>query len=794
MAQKSFRKFGTVRSENLSDIDNLTISLNNLLDKLVDGSSTYISEDLDCIRQISTTSLDNTGFLRFANNEEIVLSPITLLNTPFVPNKTYQNRLDIIRTFTGEPRISGGNGLSAKYYNFDQIIIDRLNGDFGEQSAFNGTPVATETGADQNTTWLNGTFNYNGAIQDAMTGFGGAVEWEGYFIPVTTGTHEFRALTSGLYHMDWQADNYLEDQFGNVQSADTYVTAKRIGLENKMQVKVVSTSAVQLVTISDKKFIGLSLKGSGSNLSSETPIGAFDDITGIITFDGTTVTGSVDDTFELTVKKELGEEGFVSYFTPVLEKYRKYRVKFRLLFPEKDTSGNDIPNLSQMSKTIDFELSSPLTSMGDIRYTRVYTLDYDFTENAKGRMINFIEDSVLFGGGEIGEVKGSATGYVGVKTNKKVDIKYKPKTKLGDGTDLINGIIRKSITYDTITNTNFIALSNTSGIEIGNKVFGASVPANTEVTEIVINEGLFLSNKFSSTIANDPIIFVEHRGFVKKVTGTTSGTTLTITGSGQDTSDLRAGMIVIGNDLTNSDFPDYTRITTIEDASTLTLSSSKTTNTTFLFFYQGKGLINDSLISFCLPAATRCLTLTKSASIGDTQLFVESGEAFDEVTTAWDAQGSAFDGSDTPEQKFGSSDISVKTTNTTLPDTDPEKFSITIDEGLVKPLAAGANFTVTSNSDSRILCCPPTDTSPPFEAIETGLRTTLNDPKLRLSQGNLIFDNLSATIDETPSSGNISSATATSVSTKSILIETGVTAGDPTDTNNQGTTFKILCA
>ena len=243
-------------------------------------------------------------------------------------------------------------------------------------------------------------------------------------------------------------------------------------------------------------------------------------------------------------------------------------------------------------------------------------------------------------------------------------------------------------------------------------------------------------------------------------------------------------MIVIGNDGTNGDFPDYTKITTIGDLSTLTLSSSKTTTSTSLYFYQGKGLINDSLIAFCLPAQTRCLTLTKSASIGDTQLFVESGEAFDEVTTAWDAQGSAFDGN--------SSNITGKITNTTLPDSDPEKFSITIpsDEGLVKPLAAGANFTVTSNSDSRILCCPPTDTSPPFEAIETGLRTTSSDPKLRLSQGNLIFDDLSATID----TGNVSSATATSSAERSILIETGVTAGDPTDTNNQGTTFKILCA
>ena len=865
MPQKSFRKFGTVRSQNLSDIDNLTISLNNLLDKLVDGSSTYISEDLDCIRQISTTSLDNTGFLRFANNEESVLSPITLLNTPFVPNKTYQNRLDIIRTFTGEPRISGGNGLSAKYYNFDQIIIDRLNGDFGEQSAFNGTPVATETGTDQNTTWLNGTFNYNGAIQDAMTGFGGAVEWEGYFIPVTTGTHEFRAFTSGLYHMDWQADNYVEDQFGNKQSGDTYVTAKRIGLENKMQVKVVSTSAVQLVTISDKKFIGLSLKGSGSNLSSETLIGGFDDTTGIITFDGNTVTGSVDDTFELTVKKELGEEGYASYFTPVLEKYRRYRVKFRLLFPEKDTNGNDIPNLSRMSKMIDFELSSPLTSMSDIRYTRVYTRDYDFKEDAKGRMINFIDDSVLFGGGEIGEAKGSATGYVGVKTNKKVDIKYAPKTTL-------QLITKQSFNFNTVANTNFISLNNTSGIEIGNKVFGASVPANTEVTEIVINEGIFISNNFSSTSEDDPITIIEHRGFVKKVTGTTSGTTLTITGSGQDTSDLRAGMIVIGNDGTNGDFSNYTKITTIGDLSTLTLSSSKTTTSTSLYFYQGKGLINDSLIAFCLPAQTRCLKLTQSASITDTQLFVESGDAFDEVTTAWDAQGSAFDGN--------SSNINGKIIDPTATGTTAE-FSITIDEGLVKPLAAGANFTVTSNSDSRILCCPPTDTSPPFEAIETGLRTTQNDPKLRLSQGNLIFDNLSAV--DVPMGGGVSSidsfqnttdssrtpgtytdvftgpsgngtgatfnitvdgsGTVTNVTinksgqgyvvnntitvndsrlgnggaanfifdvasisgdiyeisgnptaTKSILIETGVTAGDPTDTNNQGTTFKILCA
>ena len=107
----------------------------------------------------------------------------------------------------------------------------------------------------------------------------------------------------------------------------------------------------------------------------------------------------------------------------------------------------------------------------------------------------------------------------------------------------------------------------------------------------------------------------------------------------------------------------------------------------------------------------------------------------------------------------------------------------------MRPISSGANFTTTNNSDSRILCCPPTDTSPPFQAVETGLKTTSNDPKLVLDKGNLVFDNLSATI----AAGKVSSANASSTVNRSILIETGVTAGDPTKTENQGTTFKILC-
>ena len=775
MAQKIFQKFGVIREQNLSDIEDLTVSLNNLLDKLVEDAvnDSFISEDLDCIRNISTTGITNEGFLVFANNEETLLSPVTQTLEPFRPSKTYQNRLDIIRVFSGEPRFSGGNGLTAKYYNANQIKSELINGDGGDVPLFSGSPVATETGADQNTTWTNGRFDYNGKISDAMSGFGGGVQWEGFFIPTFTGSHEFEAHQTGLYHMDFQAEGTLEGTGG-------YTTAKRIGAENSVTVIKQDSDAnnlVRLKDLSDQKFVGIGLTISGTNITSSDPddpgkIGEFDQATGNITLSGATVTGSVGDEFSLTMRKKLGDLGFARWKSPILEKFRRYKIKFRFFFP----TSLENQNVNRVDKFLEFDFTEPLSSKQNLRYTRLYTLDYDFSEEAKGRVFNFRDSSVLFGGGEVGENTNNANGYVTVKTDKKVDIKYVPKKILGTGTDLINGITRRILTVDIVSGSKLVLLSDTTGIEIGNKVFGTNVPAGAEVIEVIINEGMFISTPFTATNSGEILTLINHRGFVKRVTGTCSGTTLSITSGNTD--DLKDGMIVIGNDGTNGDFSNYTKITTSASATQLELSSSKTMTSTFFYFYQSKGLLNDSLVDFCLTSGslqTRCLITTQQADIDDTEIFVEGGSNFDAVgNTGWDAQGSAFDG--------GSSDIVGKNTS-------GGTFSIVINEGLVRPISSGANFTTTNNSDSRILCCPPTDTSPPFQAVETGLRTTSSDPKLVLDKGNLVFDNLSATI----AAGNVSSANASSTVDRSILIETGVTAGDPTKTENQGTTFKILC-
>ena len=106
----------------------------------------------------------------------------------------------------------------------------------------------------------------------------------------------------------------------------------------------------------------------------------------------------------------------------------------------------------------------------------------------------------------------------------------------------------------------FVCRAVVNSLVIGNKVFGTNVPAGAEVIEVIINEGMFISTPFTSTNSGEVLTLINHRGFVKRVTGTCTGTTLSITSGNTD--DLKDGMIVIGNDGTNGDFSNYTKITT----------------------------------------------------------------------------------------------------------------------------------------------------------------------------------------------------------------------------------------
>jgi hypothetical protein len=208
-------------------------------------------------------------------------------------------------------------------------------------------------------------------------------------------------------------------------------------------------------------------------------------------------------------------------------------------------------------------------------------------------------------------------------------------------------------------------------------------------------------------------------------------------------------MVIIG-----SGVQAYTGITTTGSASAFTISPSQTVGAgTTVYFYQSRGLINNALDAFCLPANTSCLIVSSLTSSGSTVIPVNSTTG---ISNGWTVQGFQFDSGTT---------ISSFTAN-----------SITINKPTIRSLISGSNFTVTNASGDRTLCCPPTDTSPPFSPTLDGLETVSASPSLKIHSGNIVFDALRVGIANT-----ITTYSSSDVSACRLPIQT------------PSGTFRILC-
>lgn len=718
--EKNYKPIGIRRDNNLKDLSSPTQALNNLLDTLVDDpSSTFISEDLDAIRGISSYNLTPEGYRDIAESREQITDS-TGSDIDFFPRITYQNRLDRFRIFSGEPRINGGNGLTASYYNFNQVFENT-------SSVFSGTPI------DQNNFWEAGMFDYSQKISPKSANVNGGVEWRGFFIPTFTGAHRFLIRTSALMSFDFETEGYIS-------GIGTYTEQIRIGLSTTFSGSgTVGTNEITLTSASNTKFIGVGQTVVNANIVSGTKVESYNQTTGVITLvppSGTAVTTTFTNQ-NITFNKVIGQETTSYYTTYPLEALKRYNIRIRYYIPQSFNAIN-------VPRYIHFEILYPQNDTNQwLRYNYLYSSDYDFSNSAKGDFNIFLDNSISSGGGTIGSAAATAN-YVKVKTSKKIDIKYAPKTSL-------TAITKATITGTTKNNTTVISVSDTSGIEIGNFVFGTGIPDGTVVNEIQINEFIFISN-LATASGSTTLTFIDHRGFVKRTVGSISGTTLTL--SSGTTSSLRSNMVVIGNNVTQ-----YTGITTTGSSTTLTVSPSQSVGagTTF-YFYQSKGLIDDGLAAFCVPAQTKCMFTTSSTASGATVLNVQNTTG---VSNGWRVLGA----------QFADGTTVTNTTSTT----------VTISKATIAGLSAGGNFTVTGTSASdgdRSLCCPPTDTSPPFSAIEAGLETTSSFPNLKIDGGNIKFNSLIATV----SGANITNISSSDTSSKRIPIQT------------PSGTFNILCA
>jgi hypothetical protein len=723
MAISKYRKFGLRRDNNFSDLSNSTEALNNLLDTLVDeSSSTFISEDLNAIRNTFSLGLTNEEYRQIIGSETKITDQDGTVR-PFIPRITFKNKLDQFEVFSGQPISSGGNGLTAKYYSKVDVFENTTQ-------VFSGTPIRIDN------FWESGNFDYSERINSEYVNVTGGVEWEGYFIPTETGQYTFSINSSAGFTFDFETEGY-------VSGIGTYTEISRIGISSTFSGSgSINTNTITLTNSSNIKYVAIGQSVSGVGIETGSTVSSYN-INGVVSLSpptgiSTAINANVNGNINFT--KEIGQDTRISHRTYILNEFQKYRIRFRYFIPQSIDAID-------AQKYIQFYITTPTTLNSEsLRYTDLYSLDYNFSQSSVFQ--DFIESSILFGGGSIGS-QTNADNYVKLKTSSKVNVSYIPKSS-------VSNIIKSTISGSIVSGTNIMTMLNTQNLEVGNYVFGTGIPEGTRIEKIYIDRSITLSQvSTSSTTSN--YTFIDHRGFVKRVFGGSSGSTFSL--SSGNTTDLRTGMIMIGSGVQS-----YTRITTNGTTNSFSISPAQTiTAGTAVYFYQSKGLINDSLKLFCVPTETRCLIATATASAGSTTIQVQNTTG---ISVNSKLQGFQFN-ANTVIQNFDST-------------------SITLNQATIANINAGANFTVTTSSGDRSICCPPTDTSPPFNPTEIGLETVSDAKNLRIESGNILFDSLSATLNNS----KITNYSISDTSNSRISIQTPLT----TVGTAQTTIFKILCS
>ena len=793
---KAYKRIGIRRDQNLGDLSSSSQGLENLLDSLVDTSGeNFIVSDLNSIKNIFARGLEVSNY-RGIIGSSVKFSTPTGQIASYDPRITYQNRLDKFETFSGTPRLAGGNGLTANYFQNDQINFTSLtsfqfnksNGNpldpnSSESNIFLGT--SSEGLIKSDNFWEHGEFQYTGKVHPQSVKASGGVMWEGYYIPRRTGTAVLEVSSTGFFTMDFAKEGYFENnnkvQTPESQSAigvgQTYTNYARVGLTTVMTATggIGNTMAVPVNRIPT---IGVGMTVSGSNISGVPKVDSFNRTTGVVTLEPSSgitnsISGTLSGSNNITFSRTFGDLVSSSFTTQVLLAFEKYRMRVRYFHPRVLDNDNVLDNqIRNLNKSIKIH-HRPVggSTIDDLDFRYLYSMDYDFSDSVKGDFNNYLDKSVLFGGTEIGVGIGDRSNfneYVRLKSTKKVDLRYKVKENLSK----ITKVSSRSGSFEA--GSRVISINQTSSIEIGNYVFGTNIQPGTRVEEIAINSFLVLNKPTGgSGSQTENLTFIDHRGFVKKITGSGTGNQIVgistaLTASSQSSAtidtDVQPDMVAISDKLNS-----YTKILIVEDggpgARSLFLSKTvASTGTMDIYIYQSRGLKDNSIQQFCDRFNTttegpdiRCLVSNVSSTlpIGTTVITVDNTNNYSAIQAGWELQGAY----------FGANGIAVASVG--------GSGSITLASGITKPLPDDAQFTAVSpdkdlNGDYQ-LCCPPTDTSPPFNASEEGLDTISSTaPNMQLVDGNLVFDSL--IIQDTNS--NASDATASGAVDRKIDIKT----------------------
>lgn len=773
MAKKVFRRVGIRRDKNFSDLSNSETSLNNLLGDLVSAAGeTFVSEDLNCLRNSFSLNFTPEGYLEL-NNSTFKITNAAGTTSDAVPTVTFENRIDQFRITSGtKPRLSGGEGLTAKYYQSDQVKS------ITDPNIFVG--VSTLGSIPDDKFWERGRFSYDtGKFNLLSADNGGGIAWEGFIVTQFTGPLIVTTNMSVSYVAD-VADAPGENpsvsmtNYANIKSGITTVGS---GVTFTNNADPSTYNRLYFNNPADKRFVASGMVITNGNAGIRAGSIVQEEDNAVInsnylilippTNDETSPFTGTGSNSSCVFQNTAGSNIRKRFATTPLEEYKPYRIRLKIYLKE------DVDPFNTIDKFFRIQSSTNVSTSNDLYYTDLYPVDYNFAdESGKGTFDKFLSESITSGGTAPDQSLGGTSGlstYVKIKSSKKANITYEPKkTYLSSPANLLTDIFKKDINDAAGTQgTAVIRTARTADLEIGNLVFGNGITNDFNKPAVIKDKSRSASITINSPVVGTSIsniIVIEHRGFVQRFQATRSGNTLTTT-DGSTLSNLKKGMVVIaeqGNPTT------YTRITQVS-SNQITLNQQPSgTGNQFYYVYEDRGLRDNSLVSFCQAANTECFTVNQATPITQGNL-INVDFTGNNIAPGWRVLGapfSDFDINGDPEPTF----VTAKTST-----------QLTLSKNIIADISAGSRFTATNLNDDRSLCCPPTDTAPPFTATAEGLITPSNRKSVTLNGGNIVFNEFVCN-NSTNDSNMIKSLTGTNNTSNRKL-----------DIRCNGIDYEILC-
>jgi hypothetical protein len=702
MAKPSFNNVGLRRDLNLSDLENPELALNNVLNNLVvtDVGQTFSGGDLDAIKGISNSTVTNTDIAAMANLavKNAYLDPETqeIIEEVAIPTITIKNQLDTITATTNDPPFfNGGDGLFADFYELEDIKDESL---LGINSQGDDILVVTATPRIRKKYWTNGLFEFSNKLDEGFEGANGLIQWEGWYVPDSSGTSTFNVQCSGFLIIEVANENDSLQMYKNIYKTERRVFATAATIESDR----VSLTQQEAKTIAVGDRVTAIYDANGDPiLEAEVAAGILVDGVGSQTMVlDTAVSLPEDARIDVTIEDRLGGDTYsFSIALQNLTQYVPRRVRFTLWWP-----GND----NYFNKVLDMNLSTrQRPSSGSFPYWYLYSQigEINTDESFKG----FYDKRLLMGGGVIGpEDPINSTQYNDYGSIAPLAMRYSPPKLYSD-------ILRASYRYSTLAGSEVISTTTTSrytdNIEIGNKVFANVLPNNeSEVVDIARNS-IVITKDAADNDSTQYIDFIDHRGFAVSVQATSTGDTVsTVSNEG-----IRIGDVVVTPTYAGTE---YIRVTALVGGSQFRTSVDLDLSVlTRIFIYRDKGLSNQALDNYCIGVVGKEVAQTATAG----SYYIELNNV-DDIATNRVIQSSPFTETVDPNNT---------STLTKILEINPPGYptnTVRIDKPIqgTEDMVAGTTVVIcpANTTENKEACVIPLNTAPPFVGTAEGLRTT----------------------------------------------------------------------